>query len=217
MSFTRNRYQVQDYKKNLQETIGPGNYNLNLPRNDYEGCFNPVLYNSKLGGSNCQNLVDVDSELMGLNYKDTKCPSRKYLPSNENFKNCNLKKYKDCPIFTGEATRLSNPSMNLRGTGWNRWEWHCRNHQDFAIEPFTRIIDTRIISKDNHRPCIPNLIGITALPSQEKQVNISGDTNFLINDQNIVMYNDQDYLLNSPEQNFNSITDSCSTQKRYQL
>ena len=45
--------------------------------------------NSSNGNSTCSSCVDVDSELMGLNVKNTKCPSRLYLPSNEEY--CNFK------------------------------------------------------------------------------------------------------------------------------
>ena len=47
----------------------------------------------------------------------------------------NLKHWKDCYI-PAEDTRLSNPSCNLRGTGWNRWEWLCLNPQDRVEIPF---------------------------------------------------------------------------------
>ena len=40
-----------------------------------------------------------------------------------------LQDFKECDMPTAEETRQSNPPCNLRGTGWNRWEWLCKNPQ----------------------------------------------------------------------------------------
>jgi hypothetical protein len=47
-----------------------------------------------------------------------------------------------------------NPPCTLRGTGWNRWEWLCRNPQDNALMPFDAYVDTSLVIKDNHRPTL---------------------------------------------------------------
>ena len=67
-----------------------------------------------------------------------------------------LTHWKDCMI-PAEETRTSNPPCNLRGTGWNRWEWLCLDPQERVEIPFDYNIDNRIVVKDNHRPCIPTL------------------------------------------------------------
>lgn len=74
-----------------------------------------------------------------------------------NFSNC----------FTPtESTRLSNPPCTLRGTGWNRWEWLCKNPQDRVEVPFDHMIDSVLMAKDNHRPLIPRPLDQTlALPT----------------------------------------------------
>jgi hypothetical protein len=109
------------------------------------------------GAATCDNkeLIDVDSELLGLNVKQTKCPKEKYF--NKDF--CSNSKLKDCndTFLSPEDTKLSNPPCTLRGTGWNRWEWLCSNPQEMALMPFEREIQNRLIVKDNHRPCIPIL------------------------------------------------------------
>ena len=183
--FTRNKYDVQDYTRDLYQTIRPGYFKTNLPRNDCEGCLNPNPAHNALFGNSLhkQNLMDVDSELMGLTRKNSKCPPNKYNPdkANEEFKNSKLNHYGDCPNFVGESTRLSNPACTLRGTGWNRWEWLCQNPQDKAIVPFNIELNTSIMAKDDHRPCIPNLINNdTSRPISEN------------NNDDIVMYYDQD-------------------------
>jgi hypothetical protein len=133
-----------------------------------------------------KHLVDVGSELLGLckkNSKDNKknyspcCPNavctsgeicgqgvvgecktnNKKLKKGQRYSDDNLKHWKDC-FIPREDTRLSNPSCNLRGTGWNRWEWLCLDPQDRVEIPFDYNISNRIIVKDNHRPCIPTPI-----------------------------------------------------------
>ena len=101
--FTRNRYDVQDYNRDLYQTIRPGHFKTNLPRNECDGCLNPnPAHNASFGGSIYENnLIDVDSELMGLPRKNTKCPENKFNPekANEAFKNSKMTDYKDCPNF----------------------------------------------------------------------------------------------------------------------
>jgi hypothetical protein len=180
MAFTRNRYDINNYKRDLYSTIGQGNYTLNNPNESCNKCLSGDMPNSTNGVSSCDSCVDVDSELMGLNVKNSKCPSRLYLPSNKQY--CDFKDEKDCPVFTGEATRLSNPPCTLRGTGWNRWEWLCQDPQDKAIEPHRNVLrqDTRLMTKDSYRPCIPNLL---------EQGSICPKSEY--NDPEVVMYNDK--------------------------
>ena len=183
MSFTRNRYDVENYTRDLHQTIGPGHYKNNLPRNTCKECFNPTIRNASSGNSTMKNLINVDSDLMGLNVKNTKCPESKYAPSgcNEEFVNNKLNHLDDCPNFVGESTRLSNPPCTLRGTGWNRWEWLCQNPQNRAVIPFNIELNTTIMAKDDHRPCVPQPVNQRgAYPISE------------YNDPNVVMYNDQD-------------------------
>ena len=112
-----------------------------------------------------------------------KCPTKKFVPSNynEEFVNNGLEHYDDCQNFVGESTRLSNPPCTLRGTGWNRWQWLCQNPQDRSIIPFNIELNTTIMAKDDHRPCIPQPLD---------QRNSWPTTEY--NNPNVVMYNDQE-------------------------
>jgi len=174
-------------------------YHLNAPRptKSCKPCYpsDPTIRIQKQGVSISKkmSLVDVDSELLGLNRKSSNAPSDKYIPNCDNVScisgtpcgegvldQCkakfqklkgsragdeeNLEHFQDCH-FQSENTRLSNPSCNLRGKTINRWEYLCTNPQERAIIPFDYNINNRIIVKDNHRPCIPTPIDITpALP-----------------------------------------------------
>lgn len=169
MSFNRLNYDNDTYKHVLRESIGPGDYQLNIPRVDCDGCFfpSPDVRMNTYGAGICEKeIIDVDSELMGLTRKETNCPSGKYLPSDKEY--CNMKMPKDCYGLTTEETKISNPPCTLRGTGWNRFEWLCQNPQDKALIPFDFNINNRLVVKDNHRPCVPSpLDQRTSLPPPE--------------------------------------------------
>ena len=85
MSFNRLDYDTCTYKDAIKQSIKVGDYFINTPNSDCDGnCFypNPYVRMDKSGGSICSNnLIDVDSELLGLNVKATKCPSEKFQPS----------------------------------------------------------------------------------------------------------------------------------------
>ena len=171
MSFNRLPYDSCSYTHSLQESMKSGEYILNTPMNgNNEPCFydDPYLRMDKNGVSVCKDkaLIDVDSELLGLNVKNSKCPTKKFQPSNEPF--CNKTTLKKCEFLSREDTRLNNPPCTLRGTGWNRWEWLCENPQDSAIIPFETDVNYRMVVKENHRPCIPELSDDTLALPQEK-------------------------------------------------
>jgi hypothetical protein len=151
---------------------------------------NPSIRLQNIGNSisKTQYLIDIDSELIGITRKNSNCPSKKYIAECKNCKclsgepcgqgvttlceectkelkngkRCgdeDLYDYKDCHFMTDES-RLSNPPCNLRGTGWNRWEWLCLNPQERVEIPFDWNINNRLVVKDNHRPCIPKPIDV---------------------------------------------------------
>ena len=188
MSFNRLNYDTGAYSQELNQSVGPGVYKLDEPKISCQECYPypPSIRLQSQGNSidKTKFLIDVDSELLGLNRRKSKDPSKNYVPccpeslctsgqpcgqgvigncKKKNLKNGqrypddNLHHFKDC-FIPAEDTRLSNPACNLRGTGWNRWEWLCNNPQERIEIPFDYNISNRIIVKDNHRPCIPNLI-----------------------------------------------------------
>lgn len=168
MSFNRANYDTCQYKQTLSESTGPGYYMINKPPVSCEQCypFDPSIRLQESGNSVDANIsrIDIDSELINITRPYSKCPSKKWIASCPNKDNDNLKHWKDC-MFPTEETRTSNPACNLRGTGWNRWEWLCLNPQERVEIPFDYNIDNRIIVKDNHRPCIPTPIdNTTSLP-----------------------------------------------------
>jgi hypothetical protein len=179
MSFNRIPYDTCAYSHVLAETIGPGVYQLSTPPNSCQPCHptDPYIRLQSVGVSHSRNtsLIDIDSELIGITRNLSGCPERKYLPSKDGSAYCGAQPgraagcdknaklcvdmsemihFGDC-FTTTEDTRLSNPPCTLRGTGWNRWEWLCRNPQERVTIPFDYQIDSVLLAKDNHRACIP--------------------------------------------------------------
>jgi len=72
----------------------------------------------------------------------------------------------DCPAcaFNTEDTRLSNPPATLRGTGVNRFQPLCFNPQEKIFFPGDYHVSSRLVFRDNHRPCIPSLDVISRPP-----------------------------------------------------
>ena len=161
---TRLIYDECTYKEKLKRTVGPGLYNLNVPYNDCADCSkdipaDPSLRYQKWGPNTCtmKESIDDSSELLGLNYKLSKCNADEYLPGKYSEKGACSAKGTVGARACGqpqEDTRLSNPPCTLRGTGINRWEWLCWDPQDRAIQNFDWPVNYRMVAKDNHIPCI---------------------------------------------------------------
>jgi len=188
MSFNNLYYDQGAYVQSLNQSVGPGVYLTGQPKISCESCFryDPAIRIQTQGDSisSNQSLIDVDSELMNITRKHSKDPKMKYIPScpnsmcssgevcgqgvvgscsnhkfGERFGDNNLKHFKDCANqITTEDARLSNPPCNLRGSGWNRWEWLCHDPQERVEVPFDWNISNRLLAKDNHRPVIPRPI-----------------------------------------------------------
>ena len=200
MSFNRLNYDTGAYTQNLNESVGPGIYQIYRPATRCTPCLNydPQVQQDSNGVSFKKNqfMIDVDSELSGITRKNTRNPVKKYIPKcpdttctsgevcgqgvvgacknkddlkrGQRFGDNERIDLQDCGFRT-EDTRLSNPPCTLRGTGWNRWEWLCKNPQNRVEVPFDWNISNRIVVKDNHRPCIPDPISVQpALPKGGK-------------------------------------------------
>ena len=171
MSFNRLDYDTCAYKQELSESVGPGDYQLTTPFISCNDCFNNdpqiILQHSGNSVAKKMSMIDVDSELMNINRKLSNCSNDSFIP---NFNkdgvidnSIEVTDFKPCDMPSTENTLLSNPACNLRGTGWNRWEWLCLDPQERIEIPFDYNIANRLIVKDNHRPCIPKPIDPTPL------------------------------------------------------
>ena len=162
MANTNIKFDTRAYKQKINESVGPLEYKLATPQQCNE-CFvkDPQIIMQRSGDSvsATESMIDVDSELLGITRKLSHDPSRKYLPARDKKGNVSLNEPKfhpnTCKQPTVESTLLSNPPQNLRGIGWNRWEWLFHNPQDQIERPFDWYNNTNILAKDTHRPCIP--------------------------------------------------------------
>jgi hypothetical protein len=180
MSSSRLRYDTCASEHDLHRSLGPGMYAIDTPQVSMCGaqqsaCFvqDPALRLGSGPALKCGysgQLVDVDSELLGITRKASRCPQQRYLPFALQPPLCTLPQ--DCPpdirnFLASEDTRLSNPGCTMRCRGWNRWEWLCKDPQSGVLPQFPHNINYRIVVKDNHRPCIEEPIDQSAgMPCQ---------------------------------------------------
>jgi hypothetical protein len=187
-SFERQIYDVNAYSKSLEQSTNPLKYLLDpIAVNRCDPCrVSQPGYNGRVGVSitHQRPLVDVESDLMLLNYRNTKDPNQKFKPSCSqcgeciegypcgggvvaSCNNCQEKLF-HLPVcnapFT-DSTRISNPICTARGIGINRFQPLCLNPQDENrwLQPSEVGINYRMVVKDNHTPCIPKLVDPTPL------------------------------------------------------
>lgn len=184
MSYTKLAYDEGAYNREIEQSMKVGHYMLGQPYVSCEPCYptSPFVRIQSQGGSIVRDtpLIDIDSELMNLTRKSSKDPMKLYHPEcngsvcthtglpcgegvvgqcsgmkvGQRATDANLMHFRDCNQTT-EPSRLMNPPCTLRGTGINRWEWLCKDPQDNVIPEFRMNVDTRLMTKDNHRPCVP--------------------------------------------------------------
>jgi hypothetical protein len=115
-------------------------------------------------------MVDVDSELQGITRKASRFAGDKYHPA-QGAQFCKERTRVVMCADEGtlsEDTRLSNPPCTLRSTGWNRWEWLCKNPQERVEMPFDANINSQMNARDAHRPVLPVLMDpAAALPRDD--------------------------------------------------
>lgn len=184
MSSTSLQYDSCTYEEKLRRSVGPGLYMVNTPANDCKTCAQDIpadpYYRFQAWGANtCPpgSAVDDGSELLGLNYKASKCTAAAYAPGKYTGTGaCAVegaqKNPRTCAPPT-EDTRLSNPPCTLRSTGWNRWEWLCWDPQERAIVPFQYNVNYRMVAKDNHVPCLENPSDATNFVPEENRDTIN--------------------------------------------
>lgn len=156
MSFNRLNYDTDTYTHTLRQSVGPGDYMVATPQADCATCL-PVdsMQSKNMAAYNFANkpAVDISSDLLGITRRASNCPNQQYFPTDKTDYQA-ATPVPDCKLKPNEQTRLSNPPSTLRGSGWNRWEWLCRNPQENVIPEFEANIANRIVVKDNHRPFV---------------------------------------------------------------
>lgn len=84
MSFNRLNYDNGAYKQDLNQSVGPGYYQLGTPPISCSPCYPyPPSIRLQHSGDSVQDkifMVDTDSELLGLFRKNSRNPDKKYKP-----------------------------------------------------------------------------------------------------------------------------------------
>ena len=168
MAHNRLHDDTLEYRQSLLESTGPIRYVLDQPKQGITGfTADPRITTQGFPVNTCNGvpLVDADSELMGITRKYGKCDQAKYNPHRDAIKCTTERQGTFIPDMDTEDCRLSNPPCTLRCTGWNRFEWLCKDPQDTALEPFASAVDYRRVAKDNHRPLIDKPMIDSVLPN----------------------------------------------------
>ena len=125
-------------KETINQSVLPNFYHMNTIQKEAKRVYPwaPTIRIQNHGASiiDGQNLVDIDSELMGINKIQTKNFQFKHKPNEEDIKYLHLKD----GLFHEESTLLTNPPSMLRGMTKNRWINLHLQPQENTIEPFQR-------------------------------------------------------------------------------
>ena len=153
---TYSEFQSSLEKDAINQSISPSLYHMNTIQKRFQGCLSLGAYYSpsKIGGSMVEgaNLVDVDSELMGITRIQTKNFQFKHFPNeNKEVKYLHLKD----GLFHEESTLLSNPPAYLRCMTKNRWENVHLQPQDNVIQAHLKemVLMPYLNLVDNFKDC----------------------------------------------------------------
>lgn len=167
-AMNRLSYDESAYHQELKQSMLPGQYAMSQYAANHCGkCVSGDAAMPDVGSGSvpsCNNVseIDVESELRNITRPATRAPAGKYrgnggpptmcggVPVNQASRA--QTNAPTCGMPAAVDSRLTAPSCTLRGTGWNRFEWLCRDPQDQAMVPFDFLVNTAIVMKDNHRP-----------------------------------------------------------------
>jgi hypothetical protein len=158
MSFSRLPYDSCAYTHKLAEAVSGNQYMIEpLFANHCDACYVPssTIQMQKRAPRTLEErgeIIDVSSELLGLTRRSSQCPSQKYLPGKA-VPRPKSHALRECNNLDPEPSRLSNPPCTLKGRGINRWQYLCHNPQEKIDPPFPTDVSSRMLAKDNHRPC----------------------------------------------------------------
>lgn len=184
MSLTRPSHDDDAYNKAVVQSASSGHYMLQTPHicGGGEALF-PQVMQGQNAASLCDrntNLVDVDSELMGITHKLSHCPP---IPSS-NFKGLEIDFLKQpldttCgsgqdgavnTFLTHENTRMTTSGpCKLRCSGWNRFDpllYDVQKYIGNTSKPLST--NSRILMKDNYKPCLREPSEFTPAPALPK-------------------------------------------------
>ncbi len=165
-SWNRRTYDGCKTTDDLRVSTGPGRYAIDEPNKYCDACFapEPTIRQQKWGASLNSEFTktDVESDLFNINRPSTRTVCNQYDPMNNKVNEARKQTVSECS-FPQTFSRLVDPPCTGRAVGWNRWEWLCDNPQEAVMIPFDNYITTRLLQKDQFRPCIPKPVDQNAL------------------------------------------------------
>ena len=156
MAFSNIFYDKERVKEKIESDYDNLKYMVNEPGNGKQPFYieDPQIRLQKFGANISDNMVDINSALIGLNKtlcRDTSIPNNGRNGNSEPFNDTYYKhlfpNYKDA--ITDE-TRASLPAWMLRGSENTEWAYLHENPQDHTIPRFANNISSRILEKDNY-------------------------------------------------------------------
>ena len=185
-TFERQMYDTAAYEAQLRQSTGPMAYLLNPIRNDVAKparISDPgFIAKSGVSVTHMRPLVDVESDLLGMDIKNTKDPNQLFQPKCPQC-GCDTEGYpcgsglnmgcSKCQEslhhlprlnFNQDYTRISNPLCTGREVGINRFQPLNMQPQDEHrwLHQAEVGVNYRMVVKDNHVPRVPKLIDQTA-------------------------------------------------------
>jgi hypothetical protein len=139
--------------KQVEESSNVGKYMINTPGNGLNPLYmeDPYIRLQKWGANLSPNVLEIDSELRGLNRKLTLDCKKE-----NNYKNYEVpldkKSYPSYGMFT-EQPRAVLPAWTLRDQESNNFSYLHYNPQDYTEIPFNSYESSRLTQKDEYDRC----------------------------------------------------------------
>lgn len=155
MSFTRFYDDPCRIQKQLQESTGPGKYNLNVPG---QGILpyvmdDPHIRMEKWGGNLCKNSINLESDLRGL----TRKISRDIPEVNEYHRKSARVIKQRYPVSSKstEQSRTTHPAWMFNDLEQRKWDYLHLDPQEHTAMCFHNNLSTRILQKDYYTTKLP--------------------------------------------------------------
>lgn len=167
MSFQRNHYDPQAYNQQLEESMGPGKYQLLSDYGNHSArCFrtNPSGGIGNTGLLPIKNIVDAESDLQNLNRRLSNDPKQGWPYIGQTQEHQFISMCGDPPNFETQHSMLDMPKPNReKSTLEHQYETLCLDPQKL-----TRIHDnsyiganTQLWERDNYKPKLPTPLAQT--------------------------------------------------------
>lgn len=130
-------------------------YMLNVPGNGTTPPYieDPQIRLQKFGANISSRIIDVNTNLLGINRKIGRdCGQKSY----DNCEYSRIQYPVKCGAVTDES-RTMMPAWEIRDLEANRWNFLHINPQENTERSFENNISSRLLEKDNYIPELPNI------------------------------------------------------------